>query len=128
MGVCAVAGCSSAGPTRADLAAARVYRSPVRATLSWFFAINHKDKAAAVAHFAPAQAAMMAWGEGDVSTWPSFSALHCKQLSGGAASAVIYCTFNESQEPADGQVDNFWTVSLNRQPDGRWLITNYGQG
>jgi hypothetical protein len=47
---------SSPGPGRYAVAAVRVYRSPVQATLSWFFAINHKDKAAAVAHFAPAAA------------------------------------------------------------------------
>jgi hypothetical protein len=27
-----------------------------------------------------------------------------------------------------GNPDSFWTVYLRRQPDGRWLITNYGQG
>lgn len=105
-----------------------VYRSPLQATLSWFFAVNHKDKAAAVAHFAPTEAGMMDWGEGDTSTWPTFTALHCRQLSGSASAAEIYCSFNESQAPSDGQVDNFWTVSLNRRPDGRWLITNYGTG
>jgi len=34
----------------------------------------------------------------------------------------------ESQSPSEGNPDTFWTVSLARQPNGRWLIDNYGQG
>ena len=29
---------------------------------------------------------------------------------------------------AVGNPDSFWTIHLQRQPDGRWLIDNYGQG
>jgi hypothetical protein len=67
-------------------------------------------------------------GNGDTSTWATFSALHCKQVSRTATTAAVYCTFNESQAPSNGTPSSFWTVSLHRQPDGRWLITNYGQG
>lgn len=135
----AIAGCDSTPassasapgshkPGQADASAAALYRSPEQATLSWFFAVNHKDKAAAVAHFQPAAAGQMNWGNGDTSTWPTFSALHCRQLSRSGTTATTYCRFKESQAPAAGNPDSFWTVSLHRQPDGRWLITNYGQG
>jgi len=105
-----------------------LYQSPEQATLSWFFAINHKDKAAAIAHFTRAAADQMNWGNGDTSTWATFSALQCRQVSRSATTASVYCTFNESQAPSVGNPDSFWTVYLHRQPDGRWLITNYGQG
>jgi hypothetical protein len=104
------------------------FATPLQATLSWFAAVNAKDGAAAVAHFVPADASMMNWGNGDTSTWSTFTRLRCKQLSAGAASATVYCSFDESQSPSEGNPDSFWTVSLARQPDGRWLIDNYGQG
>ncbi len=104
-----------------------MYQSPVKATLSWFFAINLRDKAAAIAHFAPAAAYQMSWGNGDTSTWPTFSALHCLQVSRRGAAAWVHCTFTESQAPSVGNPDSFWTVELHRQADGRWLIINYGQ-
>jgi hypothetical protein len=103
-----------------------LYQSPEQATLSWFSAINHKDNAAAIAHFEPAAANQMNWGYGDASTWPTFSALHCKQVSRSATTASVYCTFSESQAPSVGNPDSFWTVYLKRQPDKRWLITDYG--
>lgn len=119
----ALAGCGSPQEPKAAL-----YRSPEQATLSWFYAINHKDKADAVAHFTHAAAGQMDWGNGDTSTWPAFSALRCKPASRGAVTASVYCTFSESQAPAVGNPDSFWTVYLQRQHDGRWLIDNYGQG
>ena len=114
-------------PGRATVSAA-LYQSPKQATLSWFFAINHKNKAAAIAHFEPAAANQMNWGNGDTSTWATFSALHCRQVSRSAITASVYCTFKESQAPSVGNPDSFWTIYLHRQPNGRWLITNYGQG
>lgn len=120
----------SAKPARASagLVAVAEYQSAEQATLSWFAAINQKDKAAAIAHFEPAAAGMMNWGDGDTSTWPTFSALHCAQVDRSGVMASVYCTFSESQAPSVGNPDSFWTVYLERQPDGRWLITNYGQG
>jgi hypothetical protein len=85
-------------------------------------------QAAALAHFEPAVAEQMDWGNGDTSTWPTFSLLHCKPTSQSATTASVYCTFSESQAPAVGNPDSFWTVDLQRQSDGRWLISNYGQG
>jgi hypothetical protein len=133
-----VTGCSSpSGSTaaaqashnlrRASVSAASMYQSPEQATLSWFSAINHKDQPSAVAHFEPSAAGMMSW-YGGPSAWPTFSALRCRQISGGGTTATVLCTFKESQAPSVGQPDNFWTVELQRQPDGRWLITNYGSG
>jgi hypothetical protein len=115
-------------PGQVGASAAALYRSPAQATLSWLYAINHKDKAAAVAHFEPAAADQMNWGHGDTSTWPTFPALHCRQVSRSAITAVVYCSFKESQAPAVGNPDSFWTVSLHRQRGARWLITSYGQG
>jgi hypothetical protein len=124
-GAVAVAGCGSAQDPEAPGA---LYQSPGQATLSWFYAINHKDKADAVAHFTRAAAGQMNWGNGDTSAWPAFSALRCTPASRGAAAASVYCTFKESQAPAVGNPDSFWTVYLQRRPDGRWLIDSYGQG
>ena len=70
----------------------------------------------------------MNWGNGDTSTWPTFSAIHCKPLQQSTSSASIYCTFAESQAAAVGNPDSFWTVYLQRQLGHRWLIANYGQG
>jgi hypothetical protein len=99
----------------------------VQAARSWFAAINSKNNAAAVAHFAPAAADMMEW-YGGPPAWPTFSALRCEQVSGGAATASVLCTFHESQAASVGNPVSFWTIDLNRQTDRRWLITNYGQG
>jgi hypothetical protein len=104
------------------------FATPLQATLSWFAAVNAKDKAAAVAHFVPADASMMGWGNGDASTWSTFTRLRCRQLSQAGTSATVYCSFDESQSLSEGNPDAFWTVWLARQPDGRWLIDNYGQG
>lgn len=138
--VCAltVAGCGSSQdskvsspvsdkPGRANVSVA-LYQSPEQATLSWFSAINHKDRVAAVAHFTRAAAGQMNWGGGDTSTWSTFSALRCKPaIRHSATTASVYCTFKESQSLSEGNPDSFWTVYLHRQSDGRWLITGYGQ-
>ena len=96
--------------------------------MAWFSAINRKDRAAAVEAFVPSAADMMNWGNGDTSTWPTFSALSCRPQAQTASTASVYCTFDESQAPAVGNPDTFWTVYLQRQPTGSWLIDNYGQG
>jgi hypothetical protein len=135
--VLAVAGCGSLpgpkassgvyhDPGQASVSMA-LFQSPEQATLSWFSAVNHKDKSAAVAHFGPAAKGQMNWGNGDTSTWSTFSALHCRQVGRNATTASVHCTFKESQSPSEGNPDNWWTVYLKRQPDRRWLITGYGQ-
>jgi hypothetical protein len=104
-----------------------LYQSPEQAAVSWFYAINHKDMVAAVAHFAPAAASAMDW-YGGTSAYPTFSQLRCRQISIYGTTATVYCTFKELHVEPGIQVNNFWTVGLQRQPDGRWLITNYGTG
>lgn len=95
--------------------------------LAWFAAINRKDKRAALADFDPSSVDEMNWGNGDTSTWPTFSNLRCRITSESPSTAVVYCTFSESQAPAVGNPDIFWTVYLDKHPGGRWLINNYGQ-
>jgi len=122
----AVAGCGAPQGSGAPPPAA-VYLSPVQATMSWFYAINHKDKTDAVAHFTRAAAGQMDWGFGDTSKWSTFSALHCKLVSQASRTASVRCTFVESRSPAEGNPDNFWTVYLTRV-HRRWFINSYGQG
>jgi hypothetical protein len=71
---------------------------------------------------------MMADWYGGIKAYPTFSALHCTQISSTPTTASVLCTFKEVHSQPGVQVDNFWTVELQRQPDGRWLITNYGTG
>jgi len=127
IGVLAAAGCGATPPSTP--AAAVRYGSPELAALSWFYAVNHKDGAAAVAHFTRAAAGQMAWGGGDTSTWPTFSALRCQPARlQSATAATVFCSFSESASAAEGNPDSSWTVWLQRQRDRRWLIDNYGQG
>jgi hypothetical protein len=118
----AAAGCA-ASP---DPAPGALYRSPEQATVSWFYAINHKDKAATVAHLTRAAEEQTGWGAIATSKWSTFTALHCKLASQASRTASVRCTFTESQSPAEGNPDSFWTVYLTRV-HGRWLVNSYGQ-
>ena len=115
----------SAAPAASPVAS---FTTPLQATLSWFAAVNAKDRAAAVAHFLPARADQMNWGGGDTATWSTFTGVRCQTTSQAAASAAVYCSFAESASPSEGNPDSSWTVWLDRQPDGRWLIEDYGNG
>jgi hypothetical protein len=124
VGTLAASGCAS--PPHSAPAAAKRYGPPEQATLSWFYAINHKDGAAAAAHIARA-AGPMDWGH--TSTWSTFSALRCKPASmQSTTAATVYGSFSESSSESEGNPDNWWSVSLQRRRDGRWLINSYGQG
>jgi hypothetical protein len=111
-----IAGCGSSPSPKASPAVSHdpgqagvslaLFQSPEQATLSWFSAVNHKDKAAAVAHFAPAAKGQMNWGNGDTSTWSTFSALHCRQAGRSAKAASVRCTFKESWSPSEGNPDS----------------------
>jgi hypothetical protein len=103
-----------------------VFSPPKNAVLSWFAAIDRKDKRDALNHFEPARRAMMNWDEGRTSTWPTFSNVRCRLIEQDATDATVYCTFAENGG-SPGNPDSFWTVSLQRV-NGRWLIANYGQG
>jgi hypothetical protein len=127
IGAFAASGCSVSSSS-APAAAVR-YGSPEQATLSWFYAVNHKDSAAATAHFTRAAAALMDWGGGNTAAWSTFSALRCRPAHlPSATAATVFCSFSESASASEGNPDGFWTVWLQRQRDGRWLIDNYGQG
>jgi hypothetical protein len=143
VGAIAVAGCGSstgskaAGPASpkpggTSVSVAVLYRPLKQAALSWLVAINHKDRAAVLAHFERTRhgnwenGGQSFWASGGTWRWPTFSALHCAQMSRSATTAWVRCTFKESV-PIVEQRDSFWSVYLHRQPDGRWLITDYGQ-
>jgi len=116
---------NSHNPARTSISAGALFQSPEQAAVSWFYALDHKDIAAAVAHFAPAAADQMDW-YGGASAYPTFSDLQCRQISTDGTTASVVCTFKELHVEPGTQVDNFWTIELQRQPDGRWLITSYG--
>ena len=118
----------SAAPAAPAASPVASFATPLQAALSWFAAVNAKDRAAAVAHFLPARANEMNWGGGDTATWSTFTGVRCQTTSQAAASAAVYCSFTESASPSEGNPDSSWTVWLDRQPDGRWLIEDYGNG
>jgi hypothetical protein len=98
---------------------------PVATTLSWFSAVNAQNKGLALAHFVPADREMMEW-----SSWgPPFTHLRCSLQSGSASAAVVSCTFADINDPDAGMSNvSSWSVYLQRESSGRWLINNYGQG
>jgi hypothetical protein len=100
-------------------------QSPVNSTLSWFAAINAHDKPLALAHFVPANRDMMEWSYWGV----PFKGLHCSLMNRSTSRASVYCKFNNINDANMGMSNvSFWTVALQREPSGRWLINNYGQG
>lgn len=126
--VLAVAGCA-AGQTQG--ASPSAFDTPTAAAVSWFAAVNRKDRAAALAHFTPGSTRTGDWGTGPA-TWPTFASVECKDETEGAGDATgdarVHCDFRESGAPSAGQPSSWWDVYLRRQPDGRWLIYAYGQG
>ena len=126
--VLVTAGCSAGEAAGVSPSA---FDSPTTATLSWFAAVNHKDRSASLAHFETGSAEIADWGTGP-SSWPTFSAVECKDgteaTSDRTTGARIHCTFRESDAPSVGQPSSWWDVYLRRQQDGRWLIYSYGQG
>ena len=92
--------------------------------MSWFRAVNSRNKPLALAHFVPADRGQMEW-----SGWvPSFNHLHCSLSSGTANAARVICTFDDINDPQAGMSNTtFWSVYLQREPSGRWLINGYGQ-
>jgi hypothetical protein len=121
LGAGLLAGCGHTSP-------APVAASPLSAALSWFSAINHKDLAAAQAHFVPEDRDMMDWGGGDTSTWSTFTHLRCRTMNTSKMEAGLYCSFKESASSSEENPVSFWTISMVREKNGAWLINNYGQG
>jgi hypothetical protein len=119
-----MAGCT-ASPGSID--PTRVYSSPLTATFSWFRAINEKIPSALITHAAPNARDMMNWNDGMTSQWPEFSKIQCSIRKSTHSTSDVLCTFNETAPPGNN-LDSFWTVALQHEKSGRWLITNYGQG
>jgi hypothetical protein len=96
----------------------------VATTLSWFSAVDAQNKPLALAHFVPADRQMMEW-----SSWgPPFDHTGCSLQAAVAASAVVYCTFDDVNDAGTGMSNvSRWDVYLQRDRSG-WLINNYGQG
>jgi len=129
MASCALvaAGCGSDG-SRVGSHVTRVPASgsPLQVTVGWFNAINAQDAPLARSYFTPEARPQMEWS-GPVSEWSSFTKLHCNTVSRTSRSAEIYCTFDESASPSEGNPSSFWDVYLTDTPRG-WLIDSYGQG
>jgi hypothetical protein len=71
---------------QANVSAELLYQSPAQATLSWFFAINRKDKAAVLAHFDRAvpsvHGQLAAWAsECDHLNWPRLGCFSSRILA-----------------------------------------------
>jgi hypothetical protein len=114
-----VAGCGSGSLPRVAVL------SPGETALAWFKAIDDHDMALAKAHFVPASREEMSWSDFDS---VSFSNVQCALRSQAVTTAVLRCTFTP-HAPAGDQVllDFYWTVYMQRQGSGPWLITDYGQ-
>ncbi|MGD0981750.1 MAG: hypothetical protein ABR946_09760 [Solirubrobacteraceae bacterium] len=121
------AGCGSDG-SRVGSHVTRVPASgsPLQVTVGWFGAINARNAPLARSYFTPEARPQMDWS-GGVSDWSSFTRLHCKTVSRTPRSAEVYCTFDESASPSEGNPSSFWDVYLRYTPRG-WFIDNYGQG
>ena len=102
-------------------------QTPEQAALTWFAAIDRKDRAQSTAAIEPADAELMVWGDGDPSEWPVFTDVECQPFRASTTTATVYCTFSESLTSNTGNPDTFWMVTFDRRPAGRWLITSYGQ-
>ena len=101
-------------------------QSPVKTTIAWFKALNNHNAPQALAHFADGERRQMEWAQ-----WgPPFVRLHCSlQTQTTGNQAEVNCTFNDINDAAAGMSNvSFWNVYLQREPSGRWLINNYGQG
>jgi hypothetical protein len=97
-------------------------------SVSWFKAVNAKDRSASLAHFTPQAARNQGdWEDGDVSLWPTFTDLHCIGQRRSASTALVLCTFESHGDPSSAD-DTFWHIDLHRSsPGALWLITAYGQ-
>ena len=129
MASCALvaAGCDT-DDSRLGIHVTRVPASggPLQVTIGWFGAINAQDAPLARSYFTREERWQMDWS-GPSSDWSSFTKLHCKTASRSSRTAEVYCTFDESASPSEGNPDSFWDVDLTDTPRG-WLIDGYGQG
>lgn len=73
--------------------------------MSWFSAIDGKDRSATLSHFRQDAGERSAWTDDPAGR-----------------------TFHESSAPDVGQPDSFWDVDLVKDARDQWLVDNYGQG
>jgi hypothetical protein len=102
--------------------------TPVDVARAWFAAIDSKNRTATTAAFLPADRDQVDWDRGNPADWSTFTSVACKQQSEQAARATVLCIFSESMSSSEGNPDTFWSIDMQQQSDGRWLITGYGQG
>lgn len=126
-GVCSVDAIEVTGASGGSLSGPTPkVQSPTDTALAWFAAIDEKNFPVAVGHFVSSARTMMNWADfGSV----SYSNVHCTLRSQTETQAVVLCMFvvhAPSGEPSGGA--SFWTVEMERNGDGPWLIDNYGQG
>ena len=97
----------------------------VQTASAWLSAINSKDAPLAASYVQARNA--MDWDNGVTADWPTFSDVSCSPLTSLDVhnDAKVNCVFNESGSPGT-QLDGFWTILLDRQPDGEWLVTDWG--
>jgi hypothetical protein len=102
---------------------------PAQTVVDWMQAWDHHDFPLTVAYLAPQERA--SWGG---YSWDffstSFTHIQCviDQDTSSATYAEVGCSYvlHGSEEDPDGP--SGWSVALTRQPGGRWLIRDYGQG
>jgi hypothetical protein len=128
-----IAGCGRSSPSSAHAfpaspSAQSAAGSPVQTAIAWFDAINDKNVSQVNSFFAPGVYVQLGWNEWKPSTWSTFSAVRCRKSTASVFNATVFCSFNETQSPSEGNPDAWWTVSMQRRPQQRWLITSYGQG
>jgi hypothetical protein len=105
-------------------------RTPIATVDSWFRAINSGDAQGAAKLFAddPAQTSWIPDAPHN-----AFTNVDCHDVvpPGGAQAsprgAAVRCTFTEAPGNWMGNPDSYWTISLTKSSDDRWLITTYGQ-
>jgi hypothetical protein len=101
-------------------------QSPVDTALSWFKSIDEHNLPLAKAHFAPADRSQMAWGSDFEGS--SFSDVRCRLVAQEITTSEVYCAFDMPRRPSDMDGVTFWTIDMQREPAGPWLIASYGQG
>jgi len=128
--VFAVAVAATAGSLAATLSSSGAtneikVQSPLATVLSWFHAINDGNQALAMAHFASADRDQMEWSAFGSFT---FQNLRCHDIGVTLGNATVYCSFQIRNPTPDLEGDSFWTIDMDRERSGRWLITSYGTG
>lgn len=118
-----VAGCGS-GPAPTVAA-----QSPVDTAYSFLQAMGNGDQALMNTYLVPERRTGVL---SDPPPGDEFQNLHCRPTSdyvNTATAVVVACEFDVREVWGGFSAGHYpWTVSLQRQPPGPWLIDNYGAG